>query len=112
MIINVEVSGEEIENETAKLFGPDTSTNWAPMPEYNVVYLKAQQQFFNDMLYARGLVLLNDVYDALGFPRTLLGAVLGWTNEGHIDFGIDLSSTESGIPLSFNPSYTLIDLFK
>jgi hypothetical protein len=62
-------------------------------PEYNMIFLRAQQNYANQMLQARGHVFLNEVYDMLGIPRTGAGAVVGWvhgkgTGDDYIDFGI------------------------
>jgi hypothetical protein len=83
--------GEGEPSQYARFFDelcPDFKRN----PEYNMIFLKAQQNFLNDMLQARGHVFLNEVYDALGIPRTGAGAVVGWVHgkggDDYIDFGI------------------------
>ena len=56
-----------------------------------MMWLRGQQNILNDILHTRGHVFLNEVYDALGFPHTPQGAVLGWIDgEGDncIDFGL------------------------
>jgi hypothetical protein len=67
---------------------PDFKKN----PEYNMIFLKAQQNYANDMLQARGHVFLNEIYDMLGIERTGAGAVVGWVHgkggDDYIDFGI------------------------
>lgn len=76
----------------AKLFGPGLPT-WNPTPEYNVVFLKAQETYWNDYLQTHGYVLLNDVLTNLGFEKTSAGAVVGWVygsdlpGDNYIDFG-------------------------
>ena len=84
-------------SEYAIEFGPQ-NRNWNPtLPDYNLVFLRAQQKFANDKLNAYGHVLLNDVYDALGAPRTAAGCVVGWVKDGpdgYIDFGLP----EAGSP--------------
>lgn len=79
----------------AVFFGPDNE-NWSPLPEYNIMFIRLKQNWLNDMLKARGHVLLNDAYDALGMPRTHAGSVVGWVKghnprnpdaNGYIDFG-------------------------
>lgn len=74
----------------AKFFD-SRSSSWSPQPEYNLLFLRAQQNYVNDKFKARGHVLLNDVYDSLGLERTKAGCVVGWyqgEGDGYIDFGI------------------------
>ena len=72
----------------------ESSTQWRSDPTHNIFFLKGQQNYFNDLLKIHGHVFLNEVYDALGFPRTSAGAIVGWVYEGdgvgdnYIDFGI------------------------
>lgn len=76
----------------AAFFGPG-NPNWNPTPEYNLVFLRAQQNYWNDQLSVKGYVILNDVLDALGLERTSAGAVVGWVfgsdlpGDNYIDFG-------------------------
>lgn len=76
----------------AKLFGQDYSTSWNPVPEYNLMFLKSNQNWANDMLKARGHLFLNEVYAQLGMEHTKAGAVTGWVfgsgGDDYIDFGI------------------------
>lgn len=75
-------------------FFDEFNPNWTENPEYNMMFLKSQQQWLNDKLQARGHVFLNEVYDALGMERSPAGAVVGWTcgiggsGDEFIDFGI------------------------
>lgn len=69
--------------------------------EYNLVFLMAQQNYFNDKLHTQGHLFLNEVYDALGFPRTREGSVMGWFGDSTVDLGVKVD--ENGvIELSFN----------
>jgi hypothetical protein len=90
VVKHVRVSGES-PSQYARFFD-DTCEPWVRNPEYNKVFLQAQQNYANDMLKARGHVFLNDVYDALGIPRTSAGAVVGWVlskdGDNYVDFGI------------------------
>ena len=59
------------------------------------MFLKAQQQYANDLLKAKGRLFLNEVYDMLGLERTKAGQVVGWvynpenpTGDNFVDFGI------------------------
>lgn len=76
----------------ARLFD-ESNPNWSRQPEYNVTFLRAQQNYLNDLLKSRGHVLLNDAYDALGIDRTPAGSQVGWlylrgTGDDIVDFGI------------------------
>jgi hypothetical protein len=80
------------ERPYAAFFGPG-NPNWNPTPEFNIVFLRAQQNYWNDQLSVKGYVMLNDVYDALGLERTSAGAVVGWVygsdlpGDNYVDFG-------------------------
>jgi hypothetical protein len=99
----VEVIHENGKMTTEKQVGPDGSsmyarffdeysTSWSKEAEYNFVFLRCQQAWANNMLIARGHVFLNEVYDALGLPRSQAGSVVGWVvsegGDNFIDFGI------------------------
>lgn len=107
-------------------FFDETNKNYEPNSEYNLMFLKGHQAFFQNMLEARGHVFLNEVYDALGFERTGAGQMVGWVYGGdgdnYIDFGIYdvtnpqarafVNGDERAIFLDFNvdgPIYDKID---
>ncbi len=73
-------------------FFDEASTQWTKTPEYNLVYIKAQQHYLSDLLHTRGHVFLNEAYDALGLPRTQAGQIVGWvindTGDNFVDFGL------------------------
>lgn len=78
-------------SEYAKFFD-EGSVCWDKSPEYNKAFLLHQQSIWNEKLNRKGHVFLNEVYDALGLPRTQAGAIVGWVKNGNgdgfIDFGI------------------------
>jgi hypothetical protein len=74
-------------------FFDESSPNWSKTPEYNLFFLRSQQNHANDRLRVNGFVFLNEVYEALGLPRTQAGQVVGWKldteeGDGHVDFGL------------------------
>lgn len=78
-------------SQYAKFFD-EANPNWVRSAEKNLSFLHVQEKCANDILHARGHILLNDVYDMLGFPRTTAGCVVGWTmyedGDNYVDFGI------------------------
>jgi hypothetical protein len=77
----------------ARFFDP-VSPSWSKEPEYNLIFLKCQQNYANDLLLSRGHVFLNEVYDMLGIPRSKAGAVVGWVvskngeTDNFVNFGV------------------------
>ena len=68
---------------------------WSKDPEFNLMFLKQQQNYANDLLKSRGHLFLNEVYDLLGFQRTKAGNIVGWiydeknpVGDNFVDFGI------------------------
>ena len=64
---------------------------WSKDPKYNKMFLTNQEIIFNDLLKARGHLFLNEVYDALGIPRSEAGQIVGWIYEdgkSYVDFGL------------------------
>lgn len=101
-------------------FFDETATQWSKTPEYNLIFLKGQQQYMNDLLESRGHVFLNDVYDVLGIDRSKAGAVVGWVRgegDDYIDFNLYnenntdfINGHERSVLLDFNVSGVIYDL--
>ena len=133
-----EDGNETTVTETVKMMNPnlysdyarffdESSPYWQKDPEYNLVFLKAQQQYANDLLRAKGRLFLNDVYDMLGIEKTKAGQIVGWVydydnpvGDNFVDFGIyDMSKErvrafvngyETNILLDFNVDGNIWDL--
>lgn len=82
-------------------FFDESSPEWEKDSEYNLMFLKAQQDFMNQKLRAQGYLFLNDVYDALGIPKTKAGQIVGWIydpengdGDNYVDFGIYVITDE------------------
>ena len=108
-------------------FFDEASPAWEKDPEYNLMFLRAQQQYADDLLHARGHLFLNEVYDMLGIPRSKAGQVVGWVydennpvGDNHVDFGIYdirrevvrdfVNGYERSILLDFNVDGNIWDL--
>lgn len=80
----------------ARIFD-ELNPNWERDSEYNLMYIRSVESNFNDKLKSCGYVFLNEVYDALGFPKTKTGQIVGWVydpdnpehdGDNYIDFGL------------------------
>lgn len=91
-------------------FFDESSVEWQSEPWQNLYFLKVQEKYFNDLLRMRGHVFLNEVYDALGLPRSRAGAIVGWVyrtdgkNDGFIDF--DLYNVHNSAKRDFVNGYS------
>jgi hypothetical protein len=94
-------------------FFDETCVHWEKDAEMNRMFLQHHENYANHKLNAYGHILLNDVYDALGFDRTSAGAVVGWVlngdGDGYVSFGIFetennrfVNGIERSILLDFN----------
>lgn len=99
---------------------------WEEDNEYNIMFLKTQEKYANDLLKSRGHLFLNEVYDMLGISRSKAGQVVGWVYDEHnpvgdnfVDFGLyadNLSYSdyvngfEPAILLDFNVDGNIWDL--
>ena len=67
-----------------------------PNADYNLFFLKGQQELANHMLRAIGFLFLNEVYEMLGIDKSLAGQAVGWVydknkddhGDNYVDFGI------------------------
>ena len=140
-IVTVDEEGNEVKETVKVIEGADNPTTysdyarffdescpaWQNDPEYNLTFLRAQQQYANDLLRANGRLFLNDVYKMLGIDITKAGQVVGWVydpdcpvGDNFVDFGIyDMSKErvrafvngyEPNILLDFNVDGNIWDL--
>lgn len=83
-------------------FFDQTCDAWTKSPEYNLMFLKRQQEWANEKLRSQGYLFLNDVYEMLDLQKAPYGQVVGWVYDEHnpkgdnyIDFGIYNDKVES-----------------
>ena len=113
-------------SEYARFFDA-SSENFAKDPEYNMMFLRRQQDYANEMLKARGHLFLNEVYDLLDIPRSKAGQVVGWVydkngntkGDNYVDFGLYrndqgtrrfVNGLEYNILLDFNVDGVIYDI--
>jgi len=110
-------------------FDQMNSTLWNKLPEYNLMTLRAQQEYANQKLQIQGYLFLNDVYDSLGIERSQAGQVVGWyidknrhsaeSGDCYVDFGMYdfdseggrrfINGNAPGIFLDFNVDGVIVD---
>ena len=113
-------------SEYARFFDA-ASSNFAKDPEYNMMFLRRQQDYANEMLKSRGHLFLNEVYDLLEIPRSKAGQVVGWVydkngntkGDNYVDFGLYrndqgtrrfVNGLEYNILLDFNVDGVIYDI--
>lgn len=98
--------------------------------DYNLMFLRQQQNYANDKLRIKGYLFLSDVYEMLGIAVTPVSRLVGWiydpdkndAGDNYVDFGIyDLTKeenksfvngTEHTILLDFNVDGVIQDKFE
>lgn len=91
---NVEIADIDGYSEYARFFD-ELSSYYEKDSEYNLMFLRKQQRYANDLLRSKGRLFLNEVYDMLDIPRTKAGQVVGWVYDpdnpnvdNYVSFGI------------------------
>ena len=123
----VEVVDPDIMGSPYAKFFDEGCRGWEKDAEMNLMFLRSQQNYANDLLRIRGYVFLNDIYDMLGIERTRAGQIVGWVYDpkrtdidNYIDFGIYninrkksrdfVNGIERVILLDFNVDGNILDL--
>lgn len=96
----IEVFDDSVMPSRYSKFFDESSPNWSKTPDYNLFFLRTQQDWANNRLRANGFLFLNEVYEALGLPRTQPGQMVGWKEgteggDGFVDFGLYQIGDES-----------------
>ena len=124
-----EIDGNPLDNisDYAKFFDAFNTDEHRKDPNYNLMFLRRQQDYANEVLRTRGHLFLNEVYDMLGIPRTTAGQVVGWiydkknpNGDNYVDFGIYdidderkrafVNGLEYNILLDFNVDGVIYDM--
>ena len=123
---DIEVVDPNLYSDYARFFD-DGCNGWTKDPEFNLMFLKDQQRYANDLLKSRGHLFLNEVYDMLGIPRSKAGQAVGWiydekhpVGDNFVEFGIVdahkpaardfVNGYERTILLDFNVDGNIMDM--
>ena len=100
---------EKVEKETVAELDPATLAEYSPYArfydagskyfeknhELDLMFLRRQQDYANELLKRKGHLFLNEVYDLLGIPRSQPGQEVGWVYNSEdpladncVDFGV------------------------
>lgn len=71
------------------------NSNWSPKPEYLEIFVRSQQNYLNNRRWREPFITVNDVFEALGFDKSVSGMVFGWDQDGRIEFDLDWSADGS-----------------
>ena len=124
----IEVADPNEYSEFARFFD-EGCAGWDKDPEFNLMFLRQQQNNANEILHSRGYLFLNEVYEMLGIPKTKAGQIVGWAydekdgaGDNFVDFGIYdinrerarafVNGYERSILLDFNVDGNILDKFK
>ena len=76
-------------------FFDETNPNWHKDGNWNLNFIRLQQEWATNKLIREGILFLNDVYRMLGFDRTPEGQLVGWVYDpsnknidSYVDFGL------------------------
>jgi len=109
------------EEQPDQMGGWTGSTQWSPVHDYNLNFLTAKEQHFNNKLVVKGFVTVNEVLEELGFNSTEAGMICGWRyksdrGDGYISFqprGIDgnwiMGQDGDSVILDFNIDGVIFD---
>lgn len=112
-------------SDFARYWG-EGSPGWDRSPEYRLTYLKQQQRNADEKLKRTGHLFLNEVYEMLGYDKTIAGQSVGWIydeqhpiGDNYVDFGVFNENNETacrfvngldnGLFLDFNVDGPILD---
>lgn len=124
----VKVADPNVYSDYARCFD-EACSGWTKDPEFNLMFLRRQQDHANEILRSKGYLVLNDVYEMLDIPVTKAGQVVGWVydennedGDNFVDFGIYridseparrfVNGDERNIWLDFNVQGDILDLIE
>lgn len=76
-VVHHDIEGLDGYSDYAKFFDA-SSAFYDDNAEYNLMFLKKQQEYATKKLRSRGYLFLNEVYEMLGIMQTEAGAYVGW----------------------------------
>lgn len=92
----ITVVGDGAPSDYARFFAKGEAKAAEINDDYNLLFLKSQQELANHILRAKGFLFLNDVYEMLGIDPSIPGQMVGWVydkndaalGDNYVDFRI------------------------
>lgn len=111
----LEVCDPNLKSDYAIYFDKSVSRAHEKNDDYNMMFLRAAENFANDKLRTQGHLFLNEVYDELEIPHTKQGQIVGWIynpehpsgdSDGYVKFRI-LETYRETSPGEYEPAILL-----
>lgn len=99
------------------LWFDESCMGWTEYRDYNAIFLKHQEDYMNAKLEIQGYLMLNEVYDMIGLPRTKRGMIDGYdyAKGDRVDFGLykkeKYLEDSSNFELDFNVRENIFGLY-
>lgn len=94
------VKKTNVQSDVPSLHGEwfDHSTEYAADDhEYNMAFIESVNRKLDLMLFRKGYLLMNEMFDELGLPRTKAGAMIGWTSGMSFDLYSDVTNVRNRV---------------
>ena len=78
---NIDVADRNATGSGYSKYFTRSNPYWEENEDYVRMFFRSQQNIFNDKLHAEKKVVLNQVYEALGFEKTKTGMIAGWIDD-------------------------------
>lgn len=134
----IDENGNEVVNTTVKTtYAPNayndlycriydnTCKGFTTDPVQNLAFLRQIQEYCNQTLKTTGFLCINEVFEALGFPKIPQGQFVGWiydekcpVGDNYVDFGLGednefinrfLNCKRASVPLTFNHDGNIVE---
>lgn len=92
LVKTIKESASVIAPEVYDRFFDETCDEWSKIPGRNISFLRSLENTANRILQTRGWVFLSEIYDMIGYPRTDISNLIGWSiaqnPDSHVDLGV------------------------
>lgn len=112
------IENEKFYSNYARVFDRECMA-WSDNRDINKMFVKYEEQYFNEILHYRGYVFLRDVYEHFGWRVTQASIKCGWhrdceVDDWHVEFTVFESEDENDpdLIIDFNVDGDITKYFK